>query len=67
MLQFKEMQLSEIINHFARSEDQNERDLADILLRQEDALRDAQEATGTCSCGDTCGNHHCDGCTCWDD
>lgn len=79
MLQFKDMSVSEIINHFARSDDPNERDLADMLQAQADQLKDARDRVeelesgltncdcgdGVCECGEECEDHHCSTCTCF--
>lgn len=79
MLNFRDMQLTEIVNHFARSGDANERDLADILQRHESQLLDARnrieelesgptdcDCDQVCECGEDCEDHHCSTCTCFD-
>lgn len=80
-MRFRRMLMQEIINHFARSEHPNERDLADILQRHESQLLDArnqieeleQQTSGSCCCGDgvcecgeDCDDHHCSTCTCFE-
>lgn len=79
MLKFCDMTISEIINHFARSDDSNQRDLADILQRHDAALLDARNrieeleagatdcdcGDGVCECGEECEDHHCSTCTCF--
>lgn len=80
-MKFRYMTMQEIVRHFARSENANERDLADILQRHESGLLDArnrieeleQQSTGcsccgdgVCECGEDCEDHHCSTCTCFD-
>lgn len=67
-MQFRHMTFTEIIDHFARSEDRNERELAQILAEHAERLKDLQDEHDNpcCPCGDSCNEHHCEGCTCWD-
>lgn len=78
-MRFRHMLMQEIINHFARSEDANERDLADILQRLDTDLfnakyrieyleacsQDCDCGDGVCECGEDCDDHHCSTCTCF--